>query len=49
MWISLLSFPADIYVKTVSLLYSDKFIKYNTTNISALNNIIHLIIDKIIA
>lgn len=49
MWVSLLSLPADIYVKTVSLLYSDKLIKNNPTNMSALNNMIHLIIDKIIA
>lgn len=49
MWISLLSLPADICVKTVSLLYSDKLMKNNLTNMSALNNMIHLIIDKIIA
>lgn len=39
----------DIYVKTVIILYSDKSIKNNPTNMSGLNNIMHLIIDKIIA
>lgn len=46
MWISVVF---DIYVKTVIILYSDKLIKNNPTNMSGLNNIMHLIIDKIIA
>lgn len=49
MLIYLLSLPADMNTKAVGLLYSEKFIKNNPPNMSALNYMIHSIIDKIIA
>lgn len=48
MLMSLLSLPADMYIKAVSLLYSEKFLKNNPTNMSALNYMVHPIIDKIL-